>query len=111
MEDKLFFNVQQLLFDLAPGLALAIGKLEPVTEGWVVKIKDATDFEGRDGMSKAIDIALETTGTIAGSRDGELEIWDVVEIFESEAAATLAGKLNGQMYIYQIETGKFKWID
>lgn len=110
MEDKVFLKLKVLSFEFPDGTVVGIGTMEPVREGWVVRMRNAGDFEGEDGMKKAISIAEETTKTVAGSKDGDLELWDVVAIFNDEKTATIAGKLNGQMSIYQIETGRLKWL-
>lgn len=109
--DKLFFQILTIEIDFPNGLTIGIGKLEPVTEGWVVKQKEAQNLEGREGLEKAFDAAVRTTRAISGYKLDDTELWDVVEIFEDEDEATIAGKLNGQMTIYQIETGRLKWLD
>ena len=110
MQKKAFLKIRQIRIEF-PDAIVGLARLEPVTEGWVVKIKDAQNFEGNEGMDKAVSIALDTTETVAGWTDGESEIWDVVQIFEDEDEATAAGIENEQMTIYQIETGRLKWID
>jgi len=109
--DKVFLMMREFLIELPNGVIFGLGRLEPVDEGWVVRIKDACDFEGEAGMIEAMKIAAQTTKTIAGYKDGEVEMWDVVEIFDNEPEATLAGKLNEQMTIYRIETATLKWLD
>lgn len=111
MEQKAFLRLREMIFEFPDGAVIGLGRLEPIEKGWVVRINGATDYEGQDGMFEAIKIASITTQTIAGAKDGEIELWDVVEIFESEEQATIAGRLNGQMSIYQIETGMLKWLD
>lgn len=108
--EKVFLRLREFAIEFPDGTVFGIGRLEPVTEGWVVRVNGATDFEGHEGMIKAITIAGRTTETVAGSKDGDVELWDVVEIFEDEDDATEAGERNGQMAIYQIETGKLKWL-
>lgn len=109
--EKVFLRLREIAIEFPDGTVFGIGRLEPVRSGWSVRIKNAVDFEGEAGMLKAIRLAAETTRTVAGSKDGEIELWDVVEIFENEEEATTAGKLNGQMAIYQIETGRLKWLE
>ncbi len=108
--EKIFLRLREKMIEFPHGI-LVLGNLERVTTGWVVKLKGATDFEGEDGMMKAIKIATITTKTISGYKDEELELWDVVQIFDNEAEATEFGKLNEQMTIYQIETGSLRWIE
>jgi len=110
MQQKAFLKIRQIRIEF-PDAIVGLARLEPVTRGWVVKVQDAQNLEGQDGMDRAVQIALDTTETVAGWTDGETEIWDVVLIFENEDEATEAGKQNGQMTIYQIETGRLKWID
>ena len=111
MENKVFLRLQELVFEFPDGTVIGLGRLEQVTQGWVVRMKDAVNFEGHEGMLKALSIAQRTTQTVAGSKDGEVELWDVVEVFEDETMATIAGYANEQMTIYQIETGKLKWLE
>jgi len=106
---KVFMKVVGAVLDL-PDVLVGYARFEHVEKGWVVRMKDATNFEGERGMFEAIKVALDTTKTVSGYKDGDVELWDVIEIFEDETTATKAGKLNGQMSIYQIETGRLKWI-
>lgn len=109
MERK-FLRVAGAVVDL-PDAQIGFIEMEPVRKGWVVRLKDATDFEGPEGMIEAIKIALRTTNTIAGYKDGDVELWDVIAVFDEEDTATFAGRKQGQMAIYQIETGRLKWIN
>ncbi len=108
--EKVFLRLREIAIEFPDGTIFGIGRLETVTKGWVVRMNGATDFEGEQGMIKALGLASRTTQTVAGSKDGEVEVWDVVEIFENEDEATEAGKENGQMTIYQIETATLKWL-
>ena len=109
--DKIFLQILTIEVDFPNGLTIGLSKLEPVTEGWVVKQKEAQNLEGREGLEKALEVATNTTRAISGYKLDETELWDVVEIFEDEDEATIAGRLNGQMTLYQIETGRLKWLD
>lgn len=108
MERK-FLKVAGAVIEL-PDAQIGFIEMEPVRSGWVVRLKDASNFEGPSGMIDAIKIALRTTNTIAGYKDGEVELWDVIAVFEDEDTATFAGRKQEQMAIYQIETGRLKWI-
>ncbi len=109
MSQKVFLKVEGAVLDL-PHASVGFARMERITSGWVVKSKNMTNYEGEQGMAEAIHRALETTQTVSGYKDGDIELWDVVEIFDNEEEATKAGKKNGQMSIYQIETGRLKWI-
>lgn len=108
---KVVLELRSIAIDLENGLIMEIGHLQPVKKGWVVKVNGQTDFEGEAGMLTAVKIANQTTRTISGYFDGENELWDVVEVFDDEVKATLQGRLNEQMAIYQIETGRIKWLE
>jgi hypothetical protein len=108
--DKIFLRIREIRLKHPDGSIIAIGKAEQVTEGWVVKVKDGQNLEGEDGMIEAFGIASQTTRTVAGWKDGETELWDVVEIFKNEDEATERGIENGQLAIYQIETARLKWL-
>lgn len=109
--DKVFLNIQQLEIELEHGVTIGIGRMRPVKSGWVVKLPFGQNLEGKEGMLQAIEIASKTSQFISGWKDDEVELWDVVEIFENEDEATKAGKHWKQMSIYQIETAKLKWLD
>lgn len=109
MERK-FLRVAGAVVEL-PDAQIGFVEMEPVTSGWVVRINGATDFEGEIGFIEAIKIALRTSHTIAGYLDGEVELWDVIAVFKDEDTATFAAKGQGQMAVYQIETGRLKWIN
>ena len=106
---KLFFQVIGEVIEL-PFALIGHVKLEPVTKGWVTRLKGHTDFEGEQGMTQAAIIAIKTSGYIAGYKDEEIELWDVVEIWENETMARVAGIANDQSTAYQIETGKLIWL-
>lgn len=107
---KAFLKLQELRIEFPDGAIFSIKRVEHVTEGWVVKMKYGQNLQGEAGMIKAFTIAEQTTQTVAAWRDEETEFFDVVQIFEDEEEATKAGLENGQMTIYQIETGKLKWL-
>jgi hypothetical protein len=110
MDQKVFLRLREFAIEFPDGMIVGFGHLQPIKKGWVVKINGQTDFEGENGMLTAIKIASQTTRTIAGWTDGEIEMWDVVEIFKNEDEATEAGKENENLFIYQIETGSLKWL-
>lgn len=88
---------------------LGIGHVERIRSGWVVKTNFPT-FKGQEGMMEAFHLATKTTGAVEGFKDGELELWNVIEVYESEDEAIEAGKENKQLFIYNIESSTFKWI-
>ena len=107
---KAFFRLRTIAIEFPSGVIFGIAELEPIRSGWVVKIKGFTDFEGEDGMEQAIGIASQTTQKIAGWLDGEVELWDVIEVFDREDEATQAGIENQNLAIYHLDTGKLKWL-
>ena len=109
-ENKLFLQLREFAIEFPDGVIMGFGHLQPIKKGWVVKVKDQTDFEGETGLLTAIKIASSTTRTIAGWQDEDVELWDVVMIFDTEEEATKAGMENEQMAIYQIQTGRLKWL-
>jgi hypothetical protein len=109
--EKIVLRLREIAIEFPDGSVFGIARLEYITSGWVVRMIDAGDFEGENGMYEAMTIASRTTGKISRSKDGDLELWDVVEVFEDEFEATEAGYDNEQMTIYQIETGRLKWLD
>jgi len=107
--ESAFLRIHEISIEF-PDATIGIVDFEIVKKGWVVKIKGQQHFEGRDGMHKAFFLAKNTTKTISGWKAGKAELWDVCEIFTNEDEATKAGIKNEQMAIYQIETGRLKWI-
>jgi len=88
---------------------LGIGHFERIQKGWVVKTNFPT-FKGQEGMLEAFQIATKTTGTVEGFKDGDTELWNVIEVYESEDEAIEAGKENNQLFIFNIESSTFKWV-
>lgn len=109
--EKIFLRLREMIVEFPDGSVFGLGRLEVVKKGWVVKIKGKGDYEGERGMLKAIQLASQTTQAVAGYRDEDVELWDVVQIFDNEDDATEAGYENEQLSIYEIETGKLKWLD
>lgn len=109
MADKVFLKVIGNVFE-NENFLIGFAHFEPVTKGWVVREKTATNFEGENGFYEAAKVALHSRKSLSGYKDGDVELWDVVQIYDTEEEATKAGKKNGQMSIYQIETGRLKWI-
>lgn len=108
--ERVFLRIREILVEFPDGSTIGFGHFTPIKKGWVVKVKNQSDFEGEIGMITAIKIAKETTQTIGGWTDGEIEMWDVVEVFKNEDEATQAGIENEQMAIYQIEANRLKWL-
>lgn len=108
--DRIFLALRDMSLEFPNGYTITFGAFEPIHEGWVVKMKGFENLYGQAGMETAMEVALKTSKTIGGWRDGELDFWDVVIIFDDEEEATKAGIKNGQMAIYQIETGRLKWL-
>lgn len=106
--ERAFFKVRLIEIEF-PDHKLGLGQLEKITSGWVVKTELKT-FEGERGMYEAFELASNTTGTVEGFKDGDTELWNVIEVFDNEAEATQVGKDYNQLYIYQIETSTFKWL-
>lgn len=109
--EKAFLRLRELRVEFPDGTIFSIGQVEHIREGWVVKALIGQNLEGEKGMIKAFSIASETTNTVSAWRDGDTEFFDVVEIYDNEEDATKAGKENGQMTIYQIETATLRWIE
>lgn len=108
--EKIFIRLAELSIEFPDGFILKHPVFEIVREGWVVKLKGFESLHGESGMQKAVEVAIKTSREIGGWRDGDLIFWDVVMIFEDEDVATEAGMDQDQMFIYQIETGRFKWL-
>lgn len=107
---KVFLKIRQIAIEFPDGVTIVLGKAERVESGWVVRRSGLTDFIGEEGMKKAIFEAADLTNYVSGWHDGENELWDVVDIFDNEDEATQAGIEENQMAIYQIETGRLKWL-
>lgn len=108
--EKIFLELAEMRIEFPDGFVLGFGQLIPIESGWVVTLKGASNFEGDKGMKEAISIANQTSRMIGGWRDGNEMFWDVVMIFDDEDEATRAGIENNNLFIYQIETAKIKWL-
>lgn len=84
--ERAFFKVRLIEIEM-PGHTIGLGELEKIQSGWVVKTNTPT-FKGEIGMYDAFKLAMETTGTVEGFKDGETELWNVVEVFKDENEAT-----------------------
>jgi hypothetical protein len=107
---KHILKIRGIVIEYPDGSTFGVGDLEPITAGWVVPIEGWQNLEGEFGMAQALSEAVKTTKHVSVFKDGDLELWDVVAVFNDEGQATKAGKENGQMAIYQIETGRLKWL-
>jgi hypothetical protein len=108
--EKEFLRLRKVSFEVQEGLIFGIGVLEPIKAGWAVGLKGAQNLEGEQGFYAAIAIAERTTHAVSRVFDDEMELWDVVMIFDNEGKATEAGHDNDQLSIFQIETGRLKWL-
>jgi hypothetical protein len=105
-----FRKLEKRSIGLPDGRTIETGYLKPVTTGWAVGLKGATNFEGEEGFFLAFAIADLTTRTIGKVFDEELEFWEVVMIFEDEESATEAGHDQDQLSIYHIDSSRVKWL-
>lgn len=106
--ERAFLKVLLLEIELEDKI-LGIARMEHIQTGWVVKTNLPT-YRGEQGMAEAVHEASKTTGKIEGFRDGELELWNVIEVFDSEDQAIDEAKKNKQLFIFNIESHTFKWI-
>ena len=109
--EQLLKQLQAIAEQNPHGFTVSLPDLKYVTHGWVVAKKETQNSFGIAGLTKVIEVAQLTTKTMGGWKEGELFYWDAVMIFNEEEAATRAGKENEQLAIYQLETGRLKWLD
>jgi hypothetical protein len=108
--ERIFIRLGEISASFPDGFTIELSSFEIVKKGWAVGLKGLQNFSGEFGMVKALEAAFNTSKTISGWRHEEMTFWDVVMIFKDEETATFAGKKMEQMAIYQIETGKIKWL-
>jgi len=108
--EVLLVKLRKLAADFPNGFTVTIPEVQIVKSGWVVARKETQNSFGEQGLRKALEVALKTSKAMGGWKDGKLFYWDAVQIFEDETLATQAGIENEQMAIYQIETGRLKWL-
>lgn len=92
------------------GFTVILLSLTFAKSGWVVALKETQNCFGPEGLTKALEVAIKTSQTIGGWKDGDLFYWDAVLIFTNEDDATQAGKENEQLAIYHLDTGRLKWL-
>jgi len=108
--DKIITHLQEIAESNPDGFTVKLPDLQFIKKGWVVALKETQNCFGPDGLNKALEVAKKTSQHIGGWKDGKLFYWDCVQIFFDEDQATKAGIENEQLAIYQIETGRLKWL-
>ncbi len=111
MERLLIKQLLEIATQNPAGFTVSLPDLKFLKTGWVVAKKETQNCFGRQGLKKALEVALNTSKTMGGWQDGPLFYWDAVEVYFDEETATQAGKRNEQLAIYQLETGRLKWLD
>ncbi len=108
--ERLFIKLGELEAKFPDGFTIELASFQIVKRGWAVGLKGLQNFTGEFGLVQALEGAINTSKTISGWRHDGMTFWDVVMVFEDEDTATFAGRKMEQMAIYQIETGKIKWL-
>ena len=108
--DKLFIRLGELNIEFPDGFVVGLTSFEFVTKGWAVNMRGMQNYIGREGMEEAIAIASQSTKTVCCWKVDDVIFWDVVLILEHEENAVIMGRKMEQMFIYQIDTGKVKWL-
>lgn len=110
-KDRVVVRLGQLVVEFPNGSMLGLSNFEIVKRGWIVPLPGATNFTGEDGLPQALALASRTSKVVCGWESEDQIFWDVVEVFEDEEIATFAGRKFGALFIYQIETGRIKWMN
>lgn len=99
--------IQQIADENPRGFTVTIPDLKPVVSGWAIGHKETQNSHGRKGLKKVIEHSLRTTKVVGGWKgyDGKYYFDTVIIEHDAYKAADLK-YLNGQMSIYQIETGR-----
>lgn len=92
------------------GFTVTLPDLTPVVSGWIVAMAETQDSFGDDGLQKALEVALKTSKVIGGWKEGRKWYWDASFVFQDEEEATRAGKENGQIAIYHLDTATLKYL-
>lgn len=108
--DKVFIKLNEHKTDVFEDYSLTTHTFEIVKKGWAVTLKGAQNLEGQFGFIAAFELADRTSGTMCCWRSDNRILWDVVKVCETESEAEYWAKRMEQMFIYQIETGRLKWL-
>jgi len=108
--EVILIKLRALAAQFPEGFTVFVPEVQIVKSGWVVAKKETQNSFGEAGLQKALEVALKTSKAMGGWKDEKLFYWDAVEIYEDEETATQAGFRNEQQAIYQIETGRLKWL-
>lgn len=108
--DKVFIKLNEHKTEVFEDYSLTTHSFEILTKGWAVTLKGAQNLEGPTGFIAAFELAERTSGTLCCWKVHDRILWDVVQICETEADAEHWAKRMEQMFIYQIETGRLKWL-
>lgn len=103
-------RLNQIADENPNGFTVYTTDLSPVKSGWVVAMKETQNCFGDAGLQKALAIAESTSKVIGGWKEEQQFYWDAVLLFITENEATIAGKQNEQIAIYNIETNYLKFI-
>ncbi len=103
-------RLKQIAADNPNGFTVWTTDLTPVKKGWVVAMKETQNCFGDAGLQKALEVAEQTSKVIGGWKNEDEFYWDAVLLFATETDATMAGKENEQIAIYNIETNYLKFI-
>jgi len=107
--DKVFLGFKGMEIEL-PDAVFSFWRPFPVESGWVVTLKGTPTEHGEEGFFETVKLARQHESFVQGSKVDDDYLWNVVLIFEDEDEATEAGIENENLFIYQIETGKLKWL-
>jgi hypothetical protein len=108
--EQIINSLKRIAKENPSGFTVSLESLKFVKEGWVVAIKETQNSFGDVGLRKALQVAMKTSNTLGGWKEGEDFYWDAVIIFNNEEDATKAGVENEQIAIYNIETNFLKYL-
>lgn len=108
--EKIVLQLGNFTVEFPNGFSFSVPTFEVVKAGWVVPIPNLQNLKGFDGLREAIVVGLETSRNIMGWMENNETYWEVVMVFPTEDIAMFAAKKAKQQMIYQIETGKVKWL-
>lgn len=103
-------RIYQIAKENPNGFTLNLETFTFIQSGWIVAMKETQNSFGIEGLHKAYEVAINTSKTLGGWKDGKRFYFDAVIVVKNEYEATRSGIENEQLAIYHLDSGRLKWL-